>query len=140
MKHMGFTGTQRGCKPAQLKALRSVLKTLRKEGYRYQHNGSCIGADAESAKIWDQTSGLIHRHPPEDTSKMATIPFKRTEPAKPYLIRNHDIVDASGVLVATPGEFAEQLRSGTWATIRYARKLKKRVILVWPDGQLDDLA
>ena len=55
-------------------------------------------------------------------------------PAKDYLVRNHDIVDVCDVLVATPGQKEEQIRSGTWATIRYARKIRKQIIIVYPDG------
>ena len=31
----------------------------------------------------------------------------------------------------------ERLRSGTWATVRYARKKGRRVIVVRPDGSRD---
>jgi hypothetical protein len=57
-------------------------------------------------------------------------------PAKPYLVRNHEIVDDSQVLIAAPKEFTEQLRSGTWATIRYARKIGRTVRIVFPDGSI----
>ncbi|MBA3354736.1 MAG: hypothetical protein H0U18_02115 [Pyrinomonadaceae bacterium] len=30
----------------------------------------------------------------------------------------------------------EQLRSGTWSTIRKARKARKQVTIVWPDGKV----
>lgn len=52
----------------------------------------------------------------------------------PYLQRNKVIVDRCGVLVAAPGEAQEQLRSGTWSTIRYARRVGRPVIMVLPDG------
>ena len=45
-----------------------------------------------------------------------------------YLKRNRKIIKKSDVLIATPGQKEEQLRSGTWATIRYARK---RPIAIW---------
>lgn len=35
---------------------------------------------------------------------------------------------------AAPKDFKEELRSGTWATIRYAVKQQKRVIIIFPDG------
>lgn len=53
---------------------------------------------------------------------------------RPPLERNRDVVDASDVLLACPGGMAEEQRSGTWATIRYARKAGKPVVIVWPDG------
>jgi len=51
-----------------------------------------------------------------------------------YLVRNQDIVNECDVLVATPKENNEVLRSGTWATIRRATKAKKPVLIVNPDG------
>jgi predicted Rossmann fold nucleotide-binding protein DprA/Smf involved in DNA uptake len=53
---------------------------------------------------------------------------------KAPLDRNRDIVDAAAVLIAAPKEMTETLRSGTWATVRYARKQGKQVWIVWPDG------
>jgi hypothetical protein len=55
---------------------------------------------------------------------------------KPYLVRNHDMVDQSEFLIGTPGEEQEVLRSGTWATIRYARKLKRPILIILPKGKL----
>jgi len=43
-------------------------------------------------------------------------------------------VDETEWLWAIPGEFKEVLRSGTWSTIRYARKKGKKVLIIWPDG------
>jgi hypothetical protein len=60
-------------------------------------------------------------------------------PEREYIARNHDIVDASAVLVATPRDWYEEQRSGTWATIRYARAQRKAVIIVWPDGRAETI-
>lgn len=56
-------------------------------------------------------------------------------PIKPPLVRNHDIVDSTELLIACPKEQVEVLRSGTWATIRYARKKEITVWLIDPEGQ-----
>ena len=56
-------------------------------------------------------------------------------PKKP-LIRNRDIVRETAVLIATPEQTIEQLRSGTWATVRYARKMNRPTVLIFPDGTL----
>jgi len=45
----------------------------------------------------------------------------------PYLSRNRAIVDETEMLIATPAEFTEQQRSGTWSTVRYARACGKKV-------------
>ena len=48
------------------------------------------------------------------------------------LKRNCDIVLAGVELIACPHQMSEVLRSGTWSTVRFARKIKKRVVMVWP--------
>jgi len=54
-------------------------------------------------------------------------------PAKPYLERNHDIVDATDYLIFAPKTRHEQLRSGTWATYRYAKLMRKNILMLHPD-------
>jgi predicted Rossmann fold nucleotide-binding protein DprA/Smf involved in DNA uptake len=78
----------------------------------------------------------IAGHPPLIKGKRAFFPSDESLPVREYISRNRDIVDASQEIIATPGEFEEQLRSGTWSTIRYARKTGKRVLVVLPDGRL----
>jgi len=51
---------------------------------------------------------------------------------KPYPVRNRDIVDESDMMVACPGG-PEELRSGTWSTIRYAHKQGKEVLILMPE-------
>jgi predicted Rossmann fold nucleotide-binding protein DprA/Smf involved in DNA uptake len=53
----------------------------------------------------------------------------------PYLERNHAIVNESDFLIAAP-DGPETLRSGTWATVRYARKVGKRVLVIMPNGEI----
>jgi hypothetical protein len=40
-------------------------------------------------------------------------------------------------LIAAPAEPEEQLLSGTWSTVRFARKLGKPVFLILPDGTVN---
>lgn len=72
-------------------------------------------------------------HPPINSSKRA---WKNgiLKKEKEYLDRNHDIVDCSDILITCPKEDVEQLRSGTWATIRYAKKSNKKTIIIYPSG------
>jgi len=53
---------------------------------------------------------------------------------RPPLVRNRDIVDATDMLIAAPATRKEVLRSGTWATIRYAKKMKKWIYIIYPSG------
>lgn len=123
---VGFTGTQRGMTEKQKDRFCDKLSEL---GVTEFHHGDCVGADEQADNIVRTMGGIrIVIHPPDNDAKRAFCsqrgPTKVCEP-KPYLERNHDIVDAAETMIATPGETQEQLRSGTWATIRYSRKTKK---------------
>jgi hypothetical protein len=134
MKNVGFTGTQRGMTELQMAALRAVLRQFEPGEF---HHGDCIGADDEAAQVAALLEYTVHRHPPTDPSKRAYAPYDVEWPAKPYLVRNQEIVDASEVLIAAPKSKTEEVRSGTWATIRYARKLGRDLYIIWPNGGWD---
>jgi hypothetical protein len=75
-------------------------------------------------------------HPPSDGSRRAHCKADKTLPPLPYLQRNHAVVDDTEVLIATPAQQHETLRSGAWATVRYARKKKRKIHIIYPDGTL----
>lgn len=125
-QRIGFTGTQKGMSDKQKEALKNFLGLF--NGEFELHHGDCVGADAEAHEIALELGGVVVIHPPEDWSKRAFCEdciARREE--KPYLQRNHEIVDECHNLVAAPLTDKEVLRSGTWATIRYAKKTFKRI-------------
>jgi len=133
---VGFTGTQKGMTVAQLSKFKLVIRELDPWSF---HHGDCIGADAQAHDIVQASfpnKVNIHIHPPTNKSKQA---FKKGDdvwPIKPYLERNHEMVHACNILIATPGESVMKLRSGTWATIRYAQRHSKHIITIYPDGSV----
>ena len=131
---VGFTGTQRGMTGAQKDAFRALMRSFSARGLQQFHHGDCIGADADAHKIARELLFRIILHPPENAGKRAFCQADEVFPVKPYLVRNHEIVQESTVLLATPGESVEQLRSGTWATIRFAQKIGRRGLILYPDG------
>jgi hypothetical protein len=54
-------------------------------------------------------------------------------PAAP-LVRNKTMIDAASITLAFPGEMYEVLRSGTWASIRYARSKGTTLYIIYPNG------
>lgn len=134
---IGFTGTQQGITPPQFDLLVEVLQELHE--LTEAHHGDCHGADFEFSNIVDAIfgHGKIHCHPPEDNKKRAFARVDVMNKALPFLVRNHNIVDSTEILIACPKEQAEILRSGTWATIRYARKQKGIIVILYPDGKYD---
>jgi hypothetical protein len=128
----GFTGTQRGMAPRQRKEVRQLLYDA-----SVLHLGDCLGADLEAYDIAMSLGLTVIGHPPLDGSRRAYLSYDEEREKQPYLIRNRAIV-AEGVdgLIAAPKGFVEEQRSGTWATIRYARKIGRKVWIVWPDGSV----
>lgn len=127
--HVGFTGTQKGMSQGQKDALMSALLHLRIQKRVILHHGDCIGADFEAAQIAEVLAIRTELHPPENPSKRAFCKADVVYPVMPYLVRNHHIVDASEFLYAAPFG-PERLRSGTWATVRYARTQGKWIVLL----------
>ena len=134
---IGFTGTQKGATRTQLTTLASFLSGPAELGARALHHGDCIGADSQAHLLALDGDIPVVLHPASTSLKRAwSKGATKIWPAKPPLDRNRDIVDATDVLIACPFQNHEILRSGTWATVRYARKQGKQVIIVWPDGSL----
>ena len=130
---IGFTGTQAGVTDYQFDAIATALRSLQTHGFTEFHNGDCVGADATASVIAGSLGYTIILHPPLNESKRAWSKCDYSRPAKEYLDRNHDIVDESDFMIATPYNNDEELRSGTWATIRYAIKQKKRILIIYPN-------
>lgn len=142
MTRIGFTGTREGMTDQQkifLEAYFKIVKSLQEADFCF-HHGDCLGADEQAHRIfYDKIDGrLIYLHPPQNDKLRAKTNSEcyHVYPTKQYLQRNHDIVDATDYLIAAPKEAEETLKSGTWATIRYAEKQKKNVIIVRPDGSI----
>ncbi len=125
---IGFTGTQKGMTDYQKNELRISLSTITVLNRGEFHHGDCIGADEEAYDIAIQYGFFIVVHPPINGSKRAFTSCDVMLPAKDYIARNHDIVDDTDILYACP-DGPEKVRSGTWATIRYALKKKKKVVI-----------
>lgn len=140
-RHVGFTGTQRGMTEAQYGAVGELLLarfphamvTTPVRSVTF-HHGDCTGADEQAHVIARICGYFIVVHPPTDPKKRAWCTGDFAMTPAPYLERNAAIVRSTLELIATPGEVVEQARSGTWATIRQARRLRRPTTIVWPDG------
>jgi hypothetical protein len=143
---LGFTGTREGMTPSQVCALLHLIHDLKPDEL---HHGDCVGADEQAhhaAEIMKVERIVVH---PSEDDRYQAFTYTNTdnmmagiEPEdvgvevydpKPYLERNQAIVDECDVLVATPKTKEEQQRSGTWATVRMARKAGKKVYVLYPD-------
>jgi len=133
---IGFSGSQEGMSDSQkVRFLSRYLFLKRTLGGDIEfHQGQCIGADHEALLLAKSQGGVwTVSHPPTDQSKVHDVECDEVWPAKPYLERNHDIVDATDYLIFAPKTRHEQLRSGTWATYRYAKLMRKNILMLHPD-------
>jgi len=132
----GFTGTRNPIPRVQEEAFVRLLTVAGRYG-DVLHHGDCVGAD-EVAHITAQGLGLgVVVHPPNVETHRAHSPGGHLLPPLPYLERNKNIVASTFRLLALPGSSQEELRSGTWATVRYAKQMGRMVIIVWPDGRTE---
>jgi len=93
------------------------------------HHGDCVGADNQAHDIARKYGACIIIHPPKIHKLRAYCEGDMILPAKKYLDRDRMIVRASDTLVICPKQMKEVVRSGVWATYRYAIKLQKRVLV-----------
>lgn len=131
---VGFTGTGDGMTEDQKDAVLGILMDLKVEGAREIHLGDCVGADTEAHEMARLVGYQLVGHPPDNGKSRSFLVYDVEMEPIPYLARNRAIVAAADILVATPNGFTERLRSGTWATVRYARKAGVPVTIVYPDG------
>lgn len=139
MTIVGFTGTREGMTMAQERRLAKLLRKLKPTQF---HHGCCIGADEQAVDtVLDVMGkeGIIVGHPSDlqkYTSDAATVSSHIVKRPLKALVRNRIIVSCIEVLIAAPKEDNEQLRSGTWSTVRYAREVGIPVHIILPDGKV----
>ena len=134
---IGFTGTRQGMTAEQARALRDLLRSHPGAAL---HHGDCVGADEQAHDIAVSLGCSVVIHPPLEDRQRAFKPAPRIHTPRPYLVRNKDIVRETELLIAAPAEPSEQHRSGTWSTVRFARRQGRAVWLIQPDGVIRELS
>lgn len=129
---VGVTGTRKGLTAAQVAAAHRLL-----DGVTVLHHGDCQGADVTLAQMAEQYGMHTVSHPPDNGRWRAYLAADVTWKPKAYLARNRDIVDCSARLLAFPDGPEQQMGSGTWATVRYAVRVRVPVVVVAPDGSME---
>lgn len=118
--------------PAQRASVAELIHSLRP---RVLNHGGCVGADEQVHGVAVYLGVDVHVYPCNIRNKRGVLVGEYTEhEARPPLHRNGTIVALSGVLIAAPKSLVEELRSGTWATVRRARNMSVPVLIVQPDG------
>lgn len=143
-KILCFTGTRAGMSLGQRKEIRqmmtgSALMEMRRLS-RILHGG-CIGADVEFHAILAAMHLLsrVEVYPSNMPDMVAALAdddlIAEVHPPMDPIERNKLMVMRAHSLLAAPREFREVVRgSGTWATVRAARRKGIPVLIVYPDG------
>jgi hypothetical protein len=85
--------------------------------------------------IRTQERGQVHLFEHVVCLEVNLTPFLVVAEAKPFSVRDRDIVDMSERLIAVPSTPFEDLDSGTWATVRYAQEQERPIDFILPDSQ-----
>ncbi len=144
--NIGVTATREGLTGPQFKTiiekLRYIAMTNDLDGVAL-HQGCCDGGDEQITIVAAAIGIPITAYPPTDKKFFSKLAYELSSTVMkegPYLERNGRIVDACDILIGAPKQKYEELRSGTWSTIRYARSLNKIMTIVWRDGGASDYA
>lgn len=126
---IGFTGSRLGMSQCQKEQF--VLELLAFDLTEF-HHGDCSGADAEAHDIVAEffPACKIIVHPPESNYLRAFKPGHEFREPAGYIRRDKNIVDATDQLIGAPLTDVEQIRSGSWTTIRYARRIARPVTVL----------
>lgn len=138
--NIGVTGTQYPAADsmAAFKIAEDALRPYLQPENTLIH-GACVGMDAIAAVAASYAHVSIYAVVPAFRYKTsdAAIHLSTTVEYMPegttYMQRNDRIIALSDILLAFPKTEIEELRSGTWATIRRARK-KGIPVFIYPVG------
>lgn len=134
MTVIGFTGTRLGMTSWQRQSLDVLLNLIKPDEV---HHGDCIGSDEQFHRICQLRKLRIVIHPPDNPAARANCVGGIVVAPRPYLERNKDIVESADILIAAPKGPEQFQGSGTWQTIRWAKRWKKIVIIINPEGGLE---
>lgn len=131
---IGFTGTRKGLRVDQID---SIIKTLDIYTNIIVIHGDCIGADTDFHRTclkyrieYPEKKVTINIFPPIGNKLRGFNIGDHTHEPKDYLARNLAIVRASDIIIACPLDAQmQEIRSGTWYTIRQARKRKVPLLI-----------
>lgn len=129
---VGFSGSRYGMTEPQRRGVEVLLDLICPRKARH---GLCLGSDAGFDGMCVDRGIWRIGHPPLKREWRAWIDVDELLPEKDYHPRDRDIVDGSHVLIATPRRLSG---GGTWYTVNYARVRPIWIILVYPDGVVEE--
>lgn len=140
---IGFTGSRKGMTETQEAAIGNLIQEWIQEHTEEcleAHHGDSVGADTQFHAICQEAGIAVVIHPSVDTADRAFNEAAREDrPPQKFKQQSLAIVRSCDVLLAAPDGWKEKLRgSGTWMTVRVARKSSKRIVVCFPDGNCEN--
>ena len=134
MTKIGFTGTRHGMTDEQKIEFEKLIKA---KDFKEFHHGMCAGSDEIAHHLIEEDKEDVNiiGHPPTWSGSVAQLSCHNVMAEDTYHRRNKDIVDSTDFLIATP-DAKERVGSGTWKTVRYARKKGKRIYIIHKNGRV----
>lgn len=144
---ISVTGTKDGANSRQIFELGMLIARLK--GIEEFHHGKCVGVDISLARLMRtiRESGYPHMkiiaHPGLNNGALeAEDPYSDEElPPKTNFARNRDLVDLLGpddLLIVVPKVQPMTNSGGKSYTFSYAMKHHKHLIILWPDGSIEE--
>lgn len=132
---IGMTGNRDGMSNPQSCRFISIISTL--EAECEFHHGDCVGSDAEAWAVACAFGLHTVCHPPAIQNLRAFTENDEQREFASYFERNRAIVDETDILYGFPKTMFET-KGGTWYTINYADKQGKHVVIIWPNGTIEE--
>lgn len=140
MTSIGFTGTREGMTNEQFEQVLGLVRHIQRDSDECDgHHGDCLGSDAQFDGLCFMLGIFRTAHPPTNPKLRAYCPSDLILDPLPYHERNHAIVRAAKLMIATPRTMRPYAGSGTWATARYSELSDVPCFIVYPDGTVDRL-
>ena len=140
MPKISMTGTRRinTLTKQQLTNFKDLMKEYRNKGYTHLNHGDCVGADALAHDIAIELGLKVIVHPPSNPKSRAYCNGENVLilAEREYKVRNQSLVKNGDVLLALPDSNQEYKRSGTWYSVRQARRTMLPIIICYPDGRV----
>jgi hypothetical protein len=135
--NLGFTGRKEGITESQIIMITNFVRII---NFASAIHGDCVGADAcfhdIVRKEKPRPKAYIEKYPSLHTDYQANKEADFINEPMKALVRDKIMANKSNIMLATPPTEQEILRSGTWATVRYARASPtiRKVIIIAPNG------
>lgn len=135
---VGFFGTRYGTTSVQFNVLQELISKLDMTEF---HHTDYVGADAQAHDLVRSVfpKVRIYTHPQNSFSYRAFCRGDVIRQGSPFLVRNRVLIKSVDTIVIVPSTMQADWRSSVWIAARKANALHRLVIMVLPDGTIQNI-